>query len=191
MAVRLEHFSPRLLIPDLEVRDLSEINVSDLREKGIRGFVFDVDGTLGRYHCKRVHPNFRKAFHEMTLDGMACIISNTYSDERKAKLGSYFGLHVVKSKLKKPAQEPFLEAAEYLQLMPSQIAMVGDRLLTDIAGAKSVGMYAIKVQAHGLLIEPLAMSIPRAIEQFVLACYKEELPSWQTHVRQLSSAASL
>ncbi len=48
--------------------------------------------------------------------------------------------------VEKPAKEIFLLAVKNLGLKPEECVMVGDRLATDIAGAKSAGLRTIRVR---------------------------------------------
>jgi putative hydrolase of the HAD superfamily len=60
--------------------------------------------------------------------------------------GAYFDVVVLSSELKirKPAPEPFLEAARRLDLLPARCAYLGNRIMKDIAGCQHAG-YALGI----------------------------------------------
>jgi len=74
-----------------------------------------------------------------TLDAGAFVVGLEYATHRRALLAG------------KPAAAFFREAARQLGLEPSRVAMVGDDLVSDIAGAQRAGLRAIWVRTgrHG------------------------------------------
>ena len=82
--------------------------------------------------------------------GRACIFSDyPCIDERLGALGIEcdFDLKISAEDAGalKPATRPFLEIAKQLNLAPSEILMIGDRLDTDGEGALNVGMAFIRI----------------------------------------------
>lgn len=168
----LNHLRPGYLTPDLEVGSVAEIDTKGLKRVGIRGIIFDVDNTLCGYHGTSVDERIRGTVELMKKEFKTCVISNT-NDERRGELEEQFGLHVVRSKVKKPRPEPFLEALGYLGTLPQNTAVIGDRLLTDIVGANRLGMYSIKVAPLDPGSDPLIIRLARGFENFVLQFYRE------------------
>ena len=166
------YLKPGFMIPDREVYLLSDVAVEELDEEGIEGVIFDVDNLLflpGEFHvAKSVEPAFQRIISTFP----SCIISNT-DNERRAKLTEYFlenhNLYVVQSDIPKPHPEPFHEALKYLGTKPGKTAMFGDRIITDVAGANSVGLYSIKVEPLDLESERLRIRFARWLED---CCYR-------------------
>lgn len=71
----------------------------------------------------------------------------------------YFDVVILSSeiRLRKPAPEPFLEAARILNMDPARCAYLGNRVSKDIIGCKRAGF------GFGIVLEP--MDRPRADEQ--------------------------
>ena len=86
-----------------------------------------------------------------TLDIPRCLDAFGWED--------YFEVVVLSSALKcrKPASEPFWEAARALNVVPANCAYLGNRISPDVVGCKRAGF------AFGMIIEPLGK--PRADEQ--------------------------
>lgn len=93
------------------------------------------------------------------------VISNTMSsldiprDLDTFGWNEYFEVVILSStfKVRKPAPEPFLEAARVLNLEPARCAYLGNRISKDIVGCKRAGF------GFGIILEPA--SGPRADEQ--------------------------
>lgn len=168
----LRNLRPRRLIPDLEVDSITDIDLSILKGEGVKGIIFDVDNTLCEYGCEEIDEKNKESFDKIRKEFRTCIISNT-SPCRRAMLAKYFGVPAVLTVVKKPRPEPYREAMGILETSASETAMVGDRLLTDIAGANNLGMYSIKVKPVRLMSEPLPIVLARGFESFVLRFYEE------------------
>jgi HAD superfamily phosphatase (TIGR01668 family) len=167
----LHFLSPHILLPDLEADSLNEINIKLLKDYGIEALLFDVDGSITSFHANKVNERVRKAYDTLKTNFQCYIISNS-SDERRKKLEGYFGAPAVQTRIKKPNEAPYLEALLALGISPSKAAMIGDRYLTDIAGANNVGIYSIKVRCLDLMSEPLSISLVRGLENALVGSYR-------------------
>lgn len=175
----LDCLRPRYLAPNLEVRSIAHINPDFLKERGIKGLVFDVDNTLTPYHGHHIDGRVEDAFRELARQFKSCIISNA-TPERRRELQELFELDVVQSTVRKPFPDPFYEALSLLDTSESETAMVGDRLLTDVAGANKIGMFTVKVNALNFRSEPPHHTLVRFLESSLLRIYQEEGPSEKT-----------
>ncbi len=156
--------------PDMEAASIASVDVSELKNLGIRGIIFDVDNTLTRYHGKSLDSAIEQNFRRMSAEFKTCIISNS-TRERRDALEGYFGIPVVKCPVKKPHPDAFNYALNLLGTSASETAMIGDRLLTDIAGANRAGLYSIKVPALHPRSEPPNIMAARLFEQVALRIY--------------------
>jgi HAD superfamily phosphatase (TIGR01668 family) len=168
----LSRLRPKLLRPDLRLRSVADIDIAALRRRGVLAVMFDVDNTLCRHGALSPDCAVERRLQELVSQLKAGIITN--SDEgRRHKLASRFpGMAVIHSPIKKPYSEPFRLALEHMQMAPQQLAMVGDRLLTDIAGAKKMSIFAIKVEPLDCRSEPLGIRLSRKMEGALLTLYE-------------------
>lgn len=81
---------PKHLIPDDYARSIDDIEPSSLKEKGIRGIIWDVDGVLMRYHGDKVSSSVEEAFLNIREAlGSNVILSNS-DESRFRQLGDIF-----------------------------------------------------------------------------------------------------
>src|SRR3989338_3919078 len=91
---------------------------------------------------------------------------------RKKEIKKDLGVEVIDMKYKKPNPKAFRQALEYFNNPDSdKVAMVGDRLFTDIIGAKGVGFYTILVKPIEPKKDPLYIKLARPVEEFIRMLY--------------------
>ncbi|KAJ1985754.1 hypothetical protein H4R33_003792 [Dimargaris cristalligena] len=142
---------PRLLIPHQVVTDIRAVDFSALRKQGIRAIGFDKDNCLTRPYESTLYPPFRGAW-EQCLETFGAdhvvIVSNsagTPDDSGYTQAQTIerdLGVPVLRHPIKKPAGGDEL-LAHFAPLPPSQIAFVGDRLMTDIVFGHRYGLFTI------------------------------------------------
>lgn len=171
-------FSPRYVIPDLALNNLSEINVEKLQVLGIRGIVFDVDQTLTLPGEINLDPSVLPRFELLMKSFACCALSNlqlgkfNYSPlERATRLQDKYNLKIVLPENKKPHPEGFNISARILNLPPNQIAYIGDRVLTDIIGGNYSGFYTILVNPLDENNDSFLIKVIRILEKIIVKIY--------------------
>lgn len=162
---------PRNLTPKLEVGGVADLSAEHLAGLGVRALIFDVDNTLCSFHGRGIDETLDEAMKKLCARFKCCILSNTPSMKRIEELKEFFPLPVADSIIKKPSPEAFGAALKFLGTKPSETAMVGDRLLTDIAGANNLGILSIKVKPLRPETEPAGLKVVRFLESTLLALY--------------------
>ena len=145
-----------LLVPRLAVATLDACDWAQLRDRhGIRAVCFDKDNTLTAPYAAHVDARCEEAVRTCVAvfgRGAVCVVSNSigYDGHDAGHPGARAfeaatGLHVVRHRRPKPnaAREVLGHLAP---LRPGQIALVGDRLLTDTAMANGAGMFSVHVR---------------------------------------------
>ncbi len=155
------------LKPHRHVVSIADLSVQSFHEMGVRGLIFDVDNTLTRHAQPQLQERIKIRFEELCISFPAVIFSNC-GPTRHEELGRMFSIPVVESGFKKPQAKGFQRAADILQLPLPKIAMIGDRVLTDILGANRLGMHSVLVDPFDEE-EPAAIAHIRALERWRLA----------------------
>jgi len=135
----------KLFCPDLYVKDIYSINLDDLLKRNIYGILIDLDNTLIPWNSYEVDDRLKEWIEQCNKrDIKLCIISNNKA--KRIQCCSEMLLIPAVIGALKPSKAAFREGLKLLGLAPSQVAVVGDQLFTDILGAKRMGMYAILVK---------------------------------------------
>ncbi|KAJ7503061.1 mitochondrial PGP phosphatase-domain-containing protein [Mycena galericulata] len=139
-------FNPRILLPNLVVKDIRHLDFGALKEAGYRGAVFDKDNCLTLPKKDQLVPELHGAWDECRRtfgDGNVLIVSNSAGS--KSDVG---GLQAesVKRNLRVPvlfhfSQKPGYSCIHAIQryfsslhtpVRPEQLIVVGDRIFTDV-----------------------------------------------------------
>jgi uncharacterized protein len=133
--------------PDLCVARASDIEISWLRERGIRGVVLDLDNTTCAYGQDELASGVLEWVGGVRASGIAVVLVSNNFSARVDVIGTRLGILGVASALK-PLPFGFLRALRMLATRSHETVMVGDQLLTDVLGAKLLGLQTV-------LTEPL------------------------------------
>jgi HAD superfamily phosphatase (TIGR01668 family) len=144
--------APRMLqqfCPDAYLLRLGDLTPEYARALGLRGLVLDFDNTLVPWQDHAVPPATESWVRQMrAAEVRLCVVSNTHRPRRLRQLAQQLGIVYVPGG-GKPRRRGFRRALAALGLPPSQVAVVGDQLFTDIWGGNRMGLYTI-------LVEPLS-----------------------------------
>ncbi|KAJ2665482.1 hypothetical protein IW148_001603 [Coemansia sp. RSA 1199] len=143
---------PSLLRPDIVVSDIRSLSLDKLRQRGIRFLVFDKDNCLTAPYVSTIHPPYSSAWSSCLKEfpSRVLIVSNSAGtrddpEYRSARAVEHaLGARVLRHSEKKPrCGQEILQA---LQALPEEVAVVGDRLATDVVLANMHGMTSVWVQ---------------------------------------------
>ena len=132
------------LKPTYIVEHVTDINLEDLKNEGIRGLVFDLDNTLMPPKTGTLAENVKEWLDIVRKDFKIAIVSNNprlmYIEQaaKEACCPAY-------GKAGKPRTDIAAKALKNMDLLPDQVAMVGDRPLTDIWVGQRLGLITILV----------------------------------------------
>ena len=127
--------------------DVTCIRPEFLREKGIKGLLLDIDGTLARTKDPTPSAAVDAWLREMQEAGIRLfILSNNKSPQRTESYAKRIGCDW-RHKSRKPSTLGFLDAARRLGLQPGELAIVGDQIYTDVLGGLRSGMWTLMVQS--------------------------------------------
>lgn len=144
-----------------------------MKEKGIRGLIFDVDNTLA-FHDVPADEKAVKLFLRFRQLGLkTCLLSNNKEPRVKA-FAEAVGSHYV-FKGGKPGVKGFQKAMERMGTDRRHTAAIGDQLFTDILGANRAGIYSILVTPMNPK-EEIQIILKRYLEKPVLLAYQKKHP---------------
>ena len=133
-----------------------------LREHKIDGLILDVDETLVPFRQKETSVELQEWIREIRTDIPIWLVSNNISYSRIGNIANSVDLPFI-SAAKKPSRRKLKQAATAMNLPVEQIAMVGDRLFTDVLAGNRTGMFTILVEP---MIDPLVAIRSHPIRDF-------------------------
>ena len=146
-----------LLQPDL-VLGSSILNLTPeiLAQHQIEGLVLDVDDTIVPINSNIAQLELALWIEQMSKIVPLWLVTNNPDRVRIGAIADSLSLPYVLS-AGKPSRRKLRQAVEAMQLEPKQVAMVGDRVFTDVLAGNRLGMVTI-------LIEPIV--IKRFLNEF-------------------------
>ncbi|KXZ50576.1 hypothetical protein GPECTOR_16g751 [Gonium pectorale] len=154
-----------LALPHIAVPDIRHVDWEGLRAAGFRGLVFDKDNTLSEPFALHVEPRLQSSLSRCmaAFEGRAVLYSNSaglkqYDPDGKEaeQLEAALGIPVLRHTEKKPSGGS-AELEAHFGCPASDLIMVGDRYLTDIAFGNRHGMLTVHVQPLTSKGEPLGV----------------------------------
>lgn len=135
-------------LPDYYFESLKEAKPEIIIQHGRKAVLIDLDNTLVPRNRAEISEEVRIWINQARNKGLAlCIVSNNW-EHRAKRVAEQLGLPLVAS-AGKPRKKAFLKALSILGIEPSQAAVVGDQLFTDVLGGNRLGLLTI-------LIKPLS-----------------------------------
>jgi HAD superfamily (subfamily IIIA) phosphatase, TIGR01668 len=153
-------------LPDERIVSIYDIEPGYLKDKGISNIIVDIDNTLSTWRSVKPDNKACSWIDNMKKSGFKiCILSNS-SNHRIIRYCSGIDVSFVIN-VRKPFRSSFLKAMNALGSNKNNTCVIGDQLLTDIAGGNSCGLYTILVPPIGKK-EFAFTKLSRAIEKVIL-----------------------
>lgn len=147
--------------------DVTDIDLNQLWNDGVRGLIFDLDSTLLAPHSGKITPEVAVWLQEARDRFQVAIVSNNkralYIDKVRELLQMPIIGHAAK-----PRRWAFFEVLKSFNLEPTQVAVIGDRPLTDVLGGQRAGMKTVLVWPLKTMSEPKWVTMMRKLERYVI-----------------------
>lgn len=168
MSKILDYFCPSMYVDSVPL-----VDIEDLRRRGIRAILTDLDNTLVPWRGSDISPEVQAWVQDALAKGMKfCIVSNTRTMSRLRTLSTAFGIPYVTKGLK-PRRIGFRAALELLGVDVSEAVVLGDQVFTDVLGGNRLGAYTILVRP----IHPrefFGTKISRFFERIILRRFEQQ-----------------
>lgn len=133
--------------PDRLAPSVHEVDYEALRARGIRAVLFDLENTLCPWRAGELDPATWALLEGLQGRGLRlAVLTNAAlpSDHPLLRALHERGIPVL-AKARKPLRRGFRRALGELGVPPSQAAVVGDQLLTDVLGGRRAGLLTVLV----------------------------------------------
>lgn len=136
----------KLLEPDLFLGgSILSLTGEILEQYQLKGLVLDVDETLVPIKENQVSQEIQEWVMEIKQLATLYLVSNNLVERRIAAIAESLDLPYI-SGAAKPSRRKLKQAVEAMELPVERVAMVGDRLLTDVLAGNRLGTFTILVE---------------------------------------------
>lgn len=130
-------------LPDIYAESIFTIDYKKLKNKGIKCILFDVDNTICPAREEVFYEETKKLLNKLKKDFKIVLFSNNFP-KRITKFGNYYDVDIACLAVK-PLSYKYRYILKKYSLKKSEVAAIGDQLLTDIQGGNNVGITTILV----------------------------------------------
>lgn len=134
----------QLLCPNRIVAMTYEIDPEYLRSQQLAGVIVDLDNTIVVWNSLIIPEDIRLWVGKLYAAGIQiCLLSNNCGP-RVEMIADILNMPFV-SNACKPRSQGFRRAVRTMNLLPGEVAVVGDQIYTDILGGNRIGCHTIWV----------------------------------------------
>lgn len=165
-------------IPTYTFKSILDIPLEELKEKGVKLFLSDLDNTLISY--AESMPNEKSFEFKRRIDelGFEFIVVSNSRKERVNKFCDAFGCPCVKFSTK-PLKRGIKKAINKVaskKYAPNEVILIGDQILTDVLGANRCGINSGLVLPVDIKTDKRPTRFNRFFEQLILNRIKKKEP---------------
>ncbi len=160
-----------LFYPDIYAQSIYKINYKKLKKRGIKCLLFDLNNTLVSYDVDYPNDKLRELIFELEKTFKVIIVSNSGKDrirpfKEKLNIDASYNS-------KKPFKKKFKKIMNLYNYQDTEIAMIGDTLITDIWGGNRMGFTTILVNSISE-DEPFYMHFIKKIDQYIIKKFNKK-----------------
>jgi HAD superfamily phosphatase (TIGR01668 family) len=178
-------FKPTYLIEG----DITDIDLDSLIADGIKGIIFDLDSTIMAPHSGVITEETAIWIEKARVHFKLSVVSNNKTDSYLQLVENILNMPV-HGKAAKPSTKMFLRTLQNFGFEAREVAVIGDRVLTDVLGGRRAGMKTVLVwplksmndswilfcrKLERLLLHPGCLSSSRLTERQISNFSRERL----------------
>lgn len=157
--------------PDIYAQSIYTINYKKLKKNGIKCLLFDLNNTLVSYDIDYPDDHLREFIFNLEKNFKVIIVSNSNKNrvrpfKEKLNIDSSFSS-------KKPFNKKFKKIMNIYNYKDTEIALIGDQLLTDIYGGNKMNFTTILVNNISEN-EPLHVRFLRHFEKKIIKKFNKK-----------------
>ena len=172
----------KTLTPSQVVESIKELEPDMLRARGIEAIITDLDNTLVPWRHYEIMPGVIEWLAKLEVAGIKiCIASNTIHTSRLKSLADTMGIPFV-DRVRKPRTGGFVRAMKAMGSHPSNTAVFGDQIFTDILAGNRLNLHTILLRPPLSKEEFISTQLVRYVENGVIRKLRER-GQWPTAAR--------
>ena len=155
------------LKPDYNLKNIYEIDLQELKNRGVKMIMFDLDSTLMVSKSGEYLPETVDWLNKVKQDFSIVVLSNNNSKDYLDKVRAISDFDVLGSSAK-PDISVAMTYINDKKITPADCAIVGDRPLTDILCGKRLGCTTILVGSINAKNEGIPTRFVRWLERLTI-----------------------
>lgn len=153
-------------VPDIYIKSIYSIDYEKLQNRGIKCLLFDLDNTIAPLSLKMPSRKVKNFFNDLKNMGFKIIIFSNSGKSRLKPFKDTLDVDCAYSACK-PMRKKFDIILRDYKYSISEVAIIGDNLVTDILGGNKVGITTILVNPLSNK-ERVVTKISRLYESFII-----------------------
>lgn len=137
-------------LPNEHVKSVLDIQPEQLKVRGIKGIITDLDNTLVEWDRPNATPDLIKWFEEVKKQNILVTIVSNNNEARVKAFADPLKIPFI-FQARKPLARAFNRALAQMGLKKEETVVIGDQLLTDVLGGNRSGF-------HTILVVPVAQT---------------------------------
>jgi uncharacterized protein len=137
-------------LPNEHVKSIFDISPEQLKSRGIRGIITDLDNTLVEWDRPTATPKLISWFDEMKKHNILITIVSNNNEARVKAFADPLKIPFI-FQAKKPMGRAFKRALSQMGIKKEETVVIGDQLMTDVLGGNRSGF-------HTILVVPVAQT---------------------------------
>jgi HAD superfamily phosphatase (TIGR01668 family) len=137
-------------LPDEHVKSILDIDPEDLKKRGIKGIITDLDNTLVEWDRPNATPELIKWFEQIKKQNILVTIVSNNNEIRVKEFADPLKIPFI-FQARKPMVRAFYKALSQMEIKKEEAVVIGDQLLTDVLGGNRSGF-------HTILVVPVAQT---------------------------------
>ncbi len=137
-------------LPDEHVKSILDIKPEDLKKRGIKGIITDLDNTLVEWDRPSATPELIKWFEQIKKHNILVTIVSNNNESRVKEFSVPLRIPFI-FQARKPLVRAFNKALSQMGIKKEEAVVIGDQLLTDVLGGNRSGF-------HTILVVPVAQT---------------------------------
>ncbi len=143
--------------------DITTLDIDLLCNDGIKGLIIDLDSTLMESGKGKVTAETEAWLEQARPRVKMIVLTNNKRKDYITNAGTVLNMQVI-GYAAKPWRPGFQQALTALGLPPEEVAVIGDRPLTDIWGGRRSNMRTVLVRPLSSIVEPSWKTFLRQLE---------------------------
>jgi len=131
-------------VPDIYEKSIYTIDYKKLKKRGIKCLIFDLENTIAPTNLKKPNKKLKDLFEELKDMKFKLIILSNETKKRVEPFKDILGVDSAYLSFK-PMKKKYKKILKIYNFKDTEIACIGDQLVTDILGANRMDFTSILV----------------------------------------------